>query len=73
MPDNRIHLENLLRALHMKGGARLAGSPPLATTHIRSNRSSSPCKKPSLPAGFFDGLQLRHDEMLAMVNATDRR
>ena len=71
MPDNRVHLENLLRALHtLKGGARLAGLSALGDdAHTFESVLIAVQGKPSLPAGFFDGLQLRHDEMLAMVNA----
>ncbi len=71
MPDNRIHLENLLRALHtLKGGARLAGLSALGdNAHTFESVLIAVQGKPSLPAGFFDALQLRHDEMLAMVNA----
>ena len=70
-PDNRIHLENLLRSLHtLKGGARLAGLTALGDdAHTFESVLIAVQGKPSLPAGFFDGLQLRHDEMLAMVNA----
>jgi HPt (histidine-containing phosphotransfer) domain-containing protein len=70
-PDNRIHLENLLRSLHtLKGGARLAGLSALGDdAHTFESVLIAVQGKPSLPAGFFDGLQLRHDEMLAMVNA----
>ena len=71
MPDNRIHLENLLRALHtLKGGARLAGLSALGDdAHTFESFLIAVQGKPSLPVGFFDALQLRHDEMLAMVNA----
>ncbi|HET6474158.1 MAG TPA: Hpt domain-containing protein, partial [Pseudomonadales bacterium] len=69
--DNRIHLENLLRSLHtLKGGARLAGLTSLGDdAHAFESFLIGVQGKPSLPAGFFEALQLRHDEMLADVNA----
>ena len=70
-PDNRVHLENLLRALHtLKGGARLAGLTSLGDdAHAFESFLIGVQGKPSLPAGFFDALQLRHDEMAAVVGA----
>ncbi len=70
-PDNRIHLENLLRALHtLKGGARLAGLSALGDdAHGFESFLISVQGKPALPDGFFDSLQLRHDEMVVGVNA----
>ena len=69
--DNRIQLENLLRSLHtLKGGARLAGLTALGDdAHAFESFLIGVQGKPSLPTGFFDALQLRHDEMLAIIIA----
>jgi chemosensory pili system protein ChpA (sensor histidine kinase/response regulator) len=70
-PDNRIYLENLLRALHtLKGGARLAGLSALGDdAHAFESFLIGVQGKPSLPAGYFDALQLRHDDMVSAVGA----
>ncbi len=70
-PENRIHLENLLRALHtLKGGARLAGLSILGDdAHGFESFLIGVQDKPTLPDGFFNSLQLRHDEMVVGVNA----
>ena len=71
MPDNTVHLENLLRSLHtMKGGARLAGLSVLGdAAHALESFLVSVQGKGSLPVGFFEALQLRHDEMAMLVGA----
>lgn len=69
-PDNRLFLENLLRALHtLKGGARLSGLSVLGDyTHefetflIDLQVTSSP-----LPEGFFGDLGARYDELETLV------
>jgi len=70
-PENRLHLENLLRSLHtLKGGARLAGLGALGDeAHAFESFLIAVQAKPVLPAGFFDALQLRHDDMAAVVGA----
>jgi chemosensory pili system protein ChpA (sensor histidine kinase/response regulator) len=70
-PENRLHLENLLRSLHtIKGGARLAGLSALGDeAHAFESFLIGVQAKPALPAGFFDALQLRHDDMAAVVGA----
>jgi len=71
MPDNTVHLENLLRSLHtMKGGARLAGLSVLGdAAHTLESFLGGVQGKGSPPVGFFEALQLRHDEMATLVGA----
>src|SRR5262245_14502192 len=71
VPENRLHLENLLRSLHtLKGGARLAGLSVLGDeAHAFESFLIAVQTKPTLPTGFFDALQLRHDNMAAVIGA----
>ncbi len=68
-PDNGLHLENLLRALHtLKGGARLAGLTGLGDeAHAFESFLISVQGKSALPARFFEALQTRHDEATETV------
>jgi chemosensory pili system protein ChpA (sensor histidine kinase/response regulator) len=70
-PDNRLHQETLLRALHtLKGGARLAGLAGLGDeAHAFESFLIGVQEKETLPADFFDALQYRHDELVAVVAA----
>src|SRR5262249_38474403 len=70
-PENRLHLENLLRSLHtLKGGARLAGLGVLGDeAHAFESFLINVQGKPTLPAGFFNALQVRHDNIAAVVTA----
>ena len=67
--DNRVHLETLLRALHtLKGGARLAGLAALGDqTHAFESFLVARQNEETLEPGFFDALQLRHDEIVGSI------
>jgi chemosensory pili system protein ChpA (sensor histidine kinase/response regulator) len=67
--SNRIHLENLLRALHtLKGGARLAGLSELGdATHAFESFLTGAQDRDDYTDSFFDDLQLRHDELAGWV------
>ncbi len=73
-PDNRIHIENLLRALHtLKGGARLAGLAEFGDeTHAFESYLISVQDEDSFGTDLFDRVQMRHDELahlLALIKA----
>jgi chemosensory pili system protein ChpA (sensor histidine kinase/response regulator) len=68
--DNRVYLENLLRALHtLKGGARLAGLMELGDeTHALESYLVALQNEETDPDDeFFSDLQRRHDELATTV------
>jgi chemosensory pili system protein ChpA (sensor histidine kinase/response regulator) len=69
--DNRVYLENLLRALHtLKGGARLAGLMELGDqTHALESYLVAVQNDETDPGDeFFSDLQRRHDELAMTVS-----
>ncbi|MBK80685.1 MAG: hypothetical protein CMQ43_07185 [Gammaproteobacteria bacterium] len=72
-PDNRLHLENLLRALHtLKGGARLSGLARLGdeTHEFESYLIDFQDSQRPAEAGLFDELQTRYDDIADLVGRT---
>jgi len=70
-PDNLLHLENLLRALHtLKGGARLSGLTRLGdqTHEFESYLIDFQSSGNAASAGLFDTLHGWYDDVAAMIN-----
>ncbi|MEE4361214.1 MAG: Hpt domain-containing protein [Pseudomonadales bacterium] len=71
-PDNELHLETLLRALHtLKGGARMAGLSALgeATHDLESKLAASRGRVESRDGTFFTNLQLNADALSGRIAA----
>ncbi len=71
-PDNNVHLENVLRALHtLKGGARLAGLSALGDASHDFESLLTQFEQDSVPRDeeFFSKLQTLHDNLLSDINA----
>ena len=73
--SNRLYLENLLRALHtLKGGARLAGLSELGDqAHVFESFLIEVQNSDDIPESeFFEDLQNRYDDLVAMVSRLKR-